>query len=87
MHHVHMHGACALYKYDMSKYLSGLACMQADSNLGKLTTSHIMRDECSSLGGLKRRKYSGRPGTVRGWKDVQSRAGVLAVQRMTISSI
>ena len=30
--------AC-LYKYGASKYLSGLACMQADSNLEKITAS------------------------------------------------
>ena len=41
MLHTHMHGACALIKNGMSKYLSGLACMQAILNLGKLTTSHI----------------------------------------------
>ena len=35
-----MYGACALYKYGASKYLGGLACMIADSNLGKLTASH-----------------------------------------------
>ena len=37
---MHMHGACALNKYGMSKYLSGLPCMQADSNSGKITASH-----------------------------------------------
>ena len=36
-----VHGTHALYKYGMSKYLSGLVSMQADSNLGKLTTSHF----------------------------------------------
>ena len=37
----HMHGTHALYKYGMSKYLSGLVCMQANLNLGKLTASHL----------------------------------------------
>ena len=37
----HMHDTCALNKYGASKYLSGLACMQADSNLEKITTSHF----------------------------------------------
>ena len=32
-----MHGAHALCKNSTSKYLSGLACMQADSNLAKIT--------------------------------------------------
>ena len=36
-----MHGTHALYKYGMSKYLSGLVCMQAESNLEKITTSHF----------------------------------------------
>ena len=36
-----MHGAHALYKYGVSKYPSGLACTQADSNLGKITASHF----------------------------------------------
>ena len=36
-----MHGAHALIKYGMPKYLSCLACMQADLNLGKLTASHF----------------------------------------------
>ena len=36
-----MHGTCTLYKFGVSKYPSGLACMQADSNLGKLTASHF----------------------------------------------
>ena len=35
-----MHGACPLHKYGASKYPSGLVCMQADSNLEKITTSH-----------------------------------------------
>ena len=38
MMHVHMYGACVLYKYIVSKYLSGLACTQAGSNLEKMTT-------------------------------------------------
>ena len=36
-----LHGACALNKQGMSKYLSGLACTQADLNLEKITTSHF----------------------------------------------
>ena len=36
-----MHGTCALCKNSMSKYLSGLVCMQADLNLQKITTSHF----------------------------------------------
>ena len=36
-----MHGACALNKCGTSKYPSGLACTQANSNLGKLTTSNF----------------------------------------------
>ena len=36
----HVHGTCALIKNGVPKYLSGLVCTQADSNLGKLTTSH-----------------------------------------------
>ena len=36
-----MHGTCALNKYGASKYWSGLACTQPDSNLGKITTSHF----------------------------------------------
>ena len=31
--HVHMHGECALIKIVMSKYLSDLACTQANPNL------------------------------------------------------
>ena len=31
--HVHVHDTCALNKYGASKYLSGLACIQAESNL------------------------------------------------------
>ena len=41
MMHMHIHGICALHKYGISKYPSGLACMQADSNLGKITASHF----------------------------------------------
>ena len=37
--HVCMHGAHALNEYGVPKYPSGLACMQADSNLGKITAS------------------------------------------------
>ena len=36
-----MHGAHALNKYGMSKYLSDLTCMQADSNLGIISASHF----------------------------------------------
>ena len=36
-----MHGAHALNKYGMSKYPSGLACMQADSILAKIMDSHF----------------------------------------------
>ena len=39
--HALVHGAHALYKYDMSKYLSGLACLQADLNIEKITASHF----------------------------------------------
>ena len=39
--HASMHGAHALIKYDTSKYLSGLACKQANSKLGKITASHF----------------------------------------------
>ena len=38
---MHMHGTHALNKHSASKYLNSLACMQADSNLGKITTSHF----------------------------------------------
>ena len=38
--HAHMHGTCAQIKYGIPKYPSDLACMQAKSKLGKLTT-HI----------------------------------------------
>ena len=37
----HMHGACALCKSHMSKYSSGLAFMQADLTLAKITSSHF----------------------------------------------
>ena len=37
----HIHGTCALNKYGTSKYPSGLAFMQADSNLGKTTATHF----------------------------------------------
>ena len=36
-----MHGTHALDKNGVSKYLIGMACMQADLNLGKLTASHL----------------------------------------------
>ena len=36
-----MHGTHALNKNGVSKYPSGQACMQADSNLEKITTSHF----------------------------------------------
>ena len=38
---VHVHGACALNKNGVSKYPSGLACTQANSNLAKITTSNF----------------------------------------------
>ena len=41
MVHAYMHGTCALDKYGASKYPIGLVCMQADSNIGELTTSHF----------------------------------------------
>ena len=41
--HVHMHGVCAISKISMLKYLSSLAGMQADLNIGKLTTSHFQK--------------------------------------------
>ena len=41
MMHVHMHGTCALSNMGMSKYLSGLVCMQANLNLEKITASHF----------------------------------------------
>ena len=37
----HMHGACALCNTSVSKSLSGLVCMQADSYLAKITASHF----------------------------------------------
>ena len=36
-----MYGTCALNKYGMSKYLSGLACTQANLNLEKISTLHF----------------------------------------------
>ena len=36
-----MHGTHAQNKNGASKYLSGLACMQADLNLEKITASHF----------------------------------------------
>ena len=36
-----MHGACALNKYAASMDPSGLACMQANTNLEKITASHF----------------------------------------------
>ena len=36
-----VHDACSLNNYGMSKYRSDLACMQADSNLEKIATSHF----------------------------------------------
>ena len=41
MPHACMHGTCSLNKYGMSKYLSGLVCMQVNSNLEKITTSYF----------------------------------------------
>ena len=41
MHSMCMQGACALCKMGMTKYLNGLTGTPADSNLRKLTTSHI----------------------------------------------
>ena len=38
---MHMNGTHALCKTSVSKYFSGLACMQADPNLAKITTSHF----------------------------------------------
>ena len=37
----HVYGTHALNNYGMSKYPSGLACRQTDSNLAKTTTSHF----------------------------------------------
>ena len=39
--HTCMHGPCPLCKTSASKYLSGLVCMQANTNLAKITTSHF----------------------------------------------
>ena len=36
----HGHGTCTLCKNSVSKYLSGLACMQASLNLEKITASY-----------------------------------------------
>ena len=41
MPHACMHGTSSLNKYGMSKYLSGLVCMQVNSNLEKITTSYF----------------------------------------------
>ena len=38
---MHVHGTCALCKTSTSKYLSSLACMQADMNIVKITSSHF----------------------------------------------
>ena len=38
---VHIHGACALCRTSISKYMSGLAYMQPDLNLAKITASHV----------------------------------------------
>ena len=40
--HAHVHGACAIIKMGASKYSNGLMGTPADSNLGKLTTSHFI---------------------------------------------
>ena len=40
-HHVHVHGAHALSKNSTLEYLSVLAFMQADLNLGKINTPHF----------------------------------------------
>ena len=37
----HVHGAHAIIKMGMSKYLNGLMGTPANSNLGKLATSHF----------------------------------------------
>ena len=37
----HMHGACALCRNSVSKYLSGLACTQANPNLAEITAPHF----------------------------------------------
>ena len=39
--HMHVHGTCALNKNGTSMYLSHLACMQAISNLEKITALHF----------------------------------------------
>ena len=39
--HVCMHGAHAIIKMGMSKYSNGLTGMPANSNLTKLTASHL----------------------------------------------
>ena len=41
MAHMCIHGTHALIKYGVPKYPSGMVCMQADSNLGKVTASHF----------------------------------------------
>ena len=38
---VHVHGTCTLGETGMSKYLSDLACTQADLDLAKITASHF----------------------------------------------
>ena len=43
---MHERGACALTIVGVSKDLSGLACMQADPNLAKITTSHFQVPKC-----------------------------------------
>ena len=39
--HVHMHGTHALCKTSMSKYSSGLVCMQANPNFAKINNPHF----------------------------------------------
>ena len=39
--HVHMHDTHALCKNSTSKYMSGLACMQANVNIEKTMASHF----------------------------------------------
>ena len=41
MTHMPMHGTHALHRTSVSKYLSGLACTQADPNLAKITAPHF----------------------------------------------
>ena len=41
MMHAHMHGAHALCKNSVSKYLSGLACMKTNLKLAKITASYF----------------------------------------------